>query len=51
LYNEYPRWLEHAHQDLDKAVLNAYGWPEYITDSEILERLLALNQSRASGRL
>jgi hypothetical protein len=28
LYNERPTWLEKAHEDLDRAVLAAYGWPE-----------------------
>ena len=47
LYNQRPQWLQDAHRTLDKAVLDAYNWPEQITDTEILERLLALNQSRA----
>ncbi len=28
LYNVRPTWLEHAHFELDFAVLAAYGWPE-----------------------
>jgi hypothetical protein len=28
-------------------VFRAYGWPETLTDEEILERLLALNLERA----
>jgi type II restriction/modification system DNA methylase subunit YeeA len=47
LYNERPRWLDLAHQKLDHAVLDAYGWPHDISDEEILERLLALNLARA----
>lgn len=52
LYNQRPQWLDDAHRALDRAVLAAYGWPqnskEDMTDSEILERLLALNRSRAA---
>jgi hypothetical protein len=40
-------WLDNAHRALDKAVLAAYGWPENISDAEILERLLTLNLQRA----
>src|SRR3990167_5416436 len=47
LYNQRPQWLDNYHRALDKAVLAAYGWPEDSSDTEILERLLALNQSRA----
>ena len=47
LYNARPTWLQMVHERLDKAVLDAYGWPHDITDSEILERLLALNLERA----
>ena len=49
LYNQQPQWLEDAHHALDKAVLAAYGWPEDLSDTEILERLLALNRERAGG--
>ena len=48
LYNQRPQWLDNYHRALDKAVLAAYGWPEDSSDTEILERLLALNQSRAA---
>jgi type II restriction/modification system DNA methylase subunit YeeA len=41
-------WLENAHRKLDEAVFAAYGWPASLTDEEILERLLALNQARAA---
>jgi len=41
-------WLENAHRTLDQAVFAAYGWPAALTDQEILERLLALNQERAA---
>ena len=48
LYNARPTWLDLAHQKLDRAVLDAYGWPHDPTDDEILERLLALNLERAA---
>ncbi len=48
LYNQRPTWLANAHADLDAAVFAAYGWPLELTDSEILERLLALNLERAA---
>jgi type II restriction/modification system DNA methylase subunit YeeA len=46
LYNERPAWLDFAHRKLDAAVAAAYGWPADLTDSQILERLLALNLVR-----
>ena len=46
LYNEMPTWFRNRQQDLDEAVLDAYGWPHDISDEEILERLLALNLER-----
>jgi len=65
LYNERPTWLAHAHRDLDRAVANAYGWPEDLADraqpenedaadrkaaeDEILGRLFDLNQERAKA--
>jgi type II restriction/modification system DNA methylase subunit YeeA len=49
LYNQNPTWLRLAHQRLDQAVLAAYGWPLDLTDEAILERLLALNLTRAQG--
>ncbi len=48
LYNERPAWLQMAHEKLDAAVLDAYGWPHDLTDEEILARLLALNLERAA---
>ncbi|MGA2904692.1 MAG: DNA methyltransferase [Candidatus Korobacteraceae bacterium] len=48
LYNKRPSWLAEVHRKLDEAVFDAYGWPATLTDSEILERLLALNQERAA---
>lgn len=50
LYNQRPAWLDAAHKALDVAVAASYGWTDYtaaMTDNEILQRLLALNLSRA----
>jgi hypothetical protein len=46
LYNQRPSWLANAHEDLDRAVLAAYGWPPNAGDDAILEQLLELNLSR-----
>jgi hypothetical protein len=46
LYNQRPTWLANAHDDLDRAVLAAYGWPPNAGDDAILEQLLELNLSR-----
>jgi hypothetical protein len=40
--------LDNAHKRLDDAVFAAYGWPTEMTGEGILERLLALNHSRAA---
>jgi hypothetical protein len=40
--------LKQLHEDLDAAVFAAYGWPITLTDEEILEKLVALNQERAT---
>ena len=48
LYNARPTWLDNAHRELDRTVLNAYGWPEDIADEELLKRLLKLNRERPS---
>ena len=48
LYNERPQWLDDLHRDLDTAVFAAYGWPEDISDQDILRRLLDLNLQRAA---
>ena len=48
LYNENPTWLQNAHAKLDDAVTDAYGWPQDLTDEQILDRLLALNLERAA---
>jgi type I restriction-modification system DNA methylase subunit len=47
LHNQRPTWLDLAHQKLDRAVFDAYGWPHDLTDERILEHLLALNLQRA----
>jgi type II restriction/modification system DNA methylase subunit YeeA len=47
LYNERPSWLEQAHEQLDRAVHAAYGWPYPLDADEVLVRLLALNLSRS----
>ena len=39
--------LRQIHDELDAAVLDAYGWPQAITDNEILQNLAALSQERA----
>lgn len=39
-----------GHTTLDRAVLDAYGWPHHLTDEQILERLLALNLARAAAQ-
>jgi len=40
--------LKGLHDDLDKAVCDAYGWAHDVSDDEILERLVALNHERAA---
>ncbi len=40
--------LRQIHDDLDAAVAEAYGWPAYLEDEAILERLVALNHERAA---
>ena len=49
LYNDNPTWLRNAHAKLDAAVADAYGWPNDLSDEEILEKLLALNLERAEA--
>jgi hypothetical protein len=48
LYNAMPTWLKLAHEKLDRAVFDTYGWPHDLSDEEILGRLLALSLERAS---
>ena len=40
--------LHDIHRELDNAVLNAYGWPTTLSNEQILEQLLNLNQQRAA---
>ena len=40
--------LKKLHDDLDAAVLDAYGWPHDLTDEQIIERLVKLNAERAA---
>ncbi|MDX2093705.1 MAG: type IIL restriction-modification enzyme MmeI [Kofleriaceae bacterium] len=40
--------LRELHDELDRAVLDAYGWPHDLTDEQILERLVELNRERAA---
>ncbi len=39
--------LKQIHDQLDTAVFEAYGWPQNLTDEEILQRLVNLNAERA----
>ena len=43
LYNELPAWLEHAHEQLDRAPYAAYGWDYPLEPEEVLARLVELN--------
>ena len=43
LYNARPAWLAAAHARFDAAVFAAYGWPDDLSDEELLVRLLVLN--------
>lgn len=40
--------LNELHDKLDALVLRAYGWPESLSDEEVLSRLVALNAARAA---
>lgn len=40
--------LLHLHEDLDRAVLAAYGWPAELPDDAIITRLVALNAERVA---
>ena len=40
--------LRDLHDQIDAAVAEAYGWPESLSDDEILHRLVALNRDRAA---
>lgn len=38
--------LKDLHETIDRLTFRAYGWPETLTDEQILERLVALNTER-----
>lgn len=40
--------LREHHDELDAAVLASYGWPQGLSDDDILTRLVALNKARAA---
>ena len=40
--------LRDLHDRIDAAVAEAYGWPQGLTDDDILHRLVALNRERAA---
>jgi hypothetical protein len=40
--------LKELHAKLDRLVFEAYGWPQTLTDEQILEKLVALNHERAA---
>jgi hypothetical protein len=40
--------LKELHEKLDALVFQAYGWPQDLSDEEILARLVALNAERAA---
>jgi len=40
--------LRQIHDELDAAVLDAYGWPHDLSEEQLLERLVALNAERAA---
>ncbi|UGX96775.1 hypothetical protein G6321_00017180 [Bradyrhizobium barranii subsp. barranii] len=39
--------MKELHDKLDIAVAEAYGWPNQLTDEEVLARLVALNKQRS----
>jgi hypothetical protein len=40
--------LKELHERLDALVFDAYGWPQTLTDEQVLEKLVALNHERAA---
>jgi hypothetical protein len=40
--------LKQLHDEIDAAVLDAYGWPQDLSDEEIVAKVLALNLERAA---
>ena len=49
LHDENPAWLQTSRCDLDRAVMDAYGWSTHLTDEDILENLVRLNLSGKAG--
>jgi hypothetical protein len=47
-YNDRPTWLQDARARLDRAAFAAYGWPEDISDEDILKALPAPILERSS---
>ena len=47
LYNTRPQWLTDAHDALDAAVAEAYGWDARIGEEEALGRLLGMNLGKS----
>ena len=47
LYNARPQWLADAHNALDAAAADAYGWEHGISEEEALGELLKLNEKHA----
>ena len=43
LYNAKPQWLSNAHDALDCAVAEAYGWPAEVSNDDALHELLEMN--------
>lgn len=43
--------MDHLHGEIDRAVSQAYGWDEAITDVDVVARLLALNRERARAEV
>ena len=48
LYNARPQWLVDAHEALDAAVADAYGWSVDISENDALRELLKLNGGQSS---
>lgn len=46
LCNKKPPWVKHAYGQLDAAVAVAYGWEWPLSDDELPQRILKLNQER-----
>ena len=40
--------LLHIHDEIDRTVLAAYGWPADLSDDDVIARLVALNAERAA---